>query len=60
MTPGTDTRLLRLEEKISYLERLCDQLNQATQNQEIRLEKMQNILHTNTGPKEPEGQIEIR
>ena len=46
MKETLENRLLHIEEKLSHMERLCQQLDLATQNQEMRLEKLQSILNT--------------
>jgi uncharacterized coiled-coil protein SlyX len=44
MSHSVDDRLLRLEEKLAHMERLLEQLNQATLDQELRIERVQTGL----------------
>ncbi len=44
MSKELEHRLIHIEEKLARLERLVEQLNQATTDQELRLEKVQAVV----------------
>jgi uncharacterized coiled-coil protein SlyX len=44
MSHDLEDRLIRIEHKLAHLERLTEKLEQATVDQELRLERIQNRI----------------
>jgi len=44
MSNALEERLIRIEQKLAHLERLTEKLEQATVDQELRIERLQHLI----------------
>lgn len=50
MPSDLEDRLIRIEQKLAHMERLTEKLAQANVDQELRIERLQNLLDSDLRP----------